>query len=260
MSVADVLGRIVADKRARLSRGEYAPSSAGAPAVPPPDGARFVASLREPGIRIVAEIKHRSPSAGEILPGADGKIETIALAYRRGHAAALSVVVEEDHFGGRPDWLSRARRISGLPALWKDFVVSERQIDFAAALGADAVLLIVRILSDAELEALSSAAKSRGLAVVVEAHDVAEIARAAAAAPDVLGVNARDLSTFATSLETLEALGPAIPAGPVRLAESGVKGRSDIARLSAAGFEAFLVGETLLRAEEPEEVLRELRS
>jgi len=256
----DVLARIVADKRSRLARGEYG----ALPAVSPPpaasDGARFVASLREPGVRIVAEIKHRSPSAGEILAGADGKIETIALAYRRGRAAAISVVVEEDHFGGRPEWLPRARRISGLPALWKDFVVSERQIALAAALGADAILLIVRILSDAELAAFSAAAKERGLAVVVEAHDAREIVRAAAASPDVLGVNARDLETFTTSLEALENLGPALPPGPVRLAESGIRSAADVRRLRTSGYEAFLVGEMLLRAEEPEEALRELRA
>jgi len=257
VSEIDVLERIVADKRARLARGEYGrPAEASGQ----PDGVRFVSSLREPGVRIVAEIKHRSPSAGEILPGADGKIETIALAYRRGHAAAISVVVEEDHFGGRPEWLPRAKRISGLPVLWKDFVVSERQLDLAAALGADAVLLIARILTDQELSALSDAAKARGLAVVAEAHDAAEIARAAAASPDVLGVNARDLSTFSTSLDGLVSLRAAIPDGPVRLAESGIRAAADVARLRSAGYEAFLVGETLMRAEEPEEVLRELRA
>lgn len=254
----DVLTRIVADKRVRLARGEYMPPADVASGLEP-DGARFVASLREPGVRIVAEIKHRSPSAGEILPGADGKVETIALAYRRGHAAAISVVVEEDHFGGRPEWLARAKRISGLPVLWKDFVVAERQVELAAALGADAVLLIARVLSDAELASLAGAVKARGMAVVAEAHDAAEIARAAAVAPDVLGVNARDLSTFATRLEGLESLRAAIPDGPVRLAESAIRAPADVARLRAAGYEAFLVGETLLRAEDPEEALRELK-
>ncbi|MEP6769554.1 MAG: indole-3-glycerol phosphate synthase TrpC [Acidobacteriota bacterium] len=257
--MTDVLARIVADKRTRLDRGEYAASARDA-AIPPPDGARFVASLREPGVRIIAEIKHRSPSAGEILPGAAGKVETMALAYRRGHAAALSVVVEEDHFGGRPEWLPRARRIAGLPALWKDFVVSARQVELAGSLGADAILLIARILTDAELAALSGAARELGMAVVVEAHDAAEIARAAAAGPDVLGVNARDLSSFATRLETLEALAPGLPKGPVRLAESGIHGPADIARLRQAGYEAFLVGEALLRSEDPEGALRELRA
>lgn len=250
-----VLEQILADKRARLTRGEYdAAPKASAPAS---DGTRFLASLREPGVRIIAEIKHRSPSAGEILPGADGKVETVALAYRRGHAAAISVVTEEDHFGGKPDWLPRAKRISGLPVLMKDFILSERQLDFALSLGADAVLLIVRALADSELEGLCRDARERDLAVVLEAHDAADIARAAPLEPDVLGVNARDLSTFTTDLAALESLARSIPAGPVPLAESGIRGRPDIERLRAAGYQAFLVGETLLRSEDPEETLRE---
>ena len=252
-----VLEDIIAAKKGRLGRGEYGPFS---PAAPAGDGAAFIASLRQPGIRIVAEIKQRSPSAGEILPGADGKIETIALAYRRGHAAALSVVVEEDFFGGKPAWLPRAKSLSGLPALLKDFVVCERQLDFAVSLGADAVLLIVRALSDPELARLREGARSRNLAAVVETHDAEEAARAAAVKPDVLGVNARDLATFATNLETLEAIGRSLPPGPVHMAESGIRTKADIERLCAAGYSAFLVGESLLRSENPEEALRELRS
>jgi indole-3-glycerol phosphate synthase len=253
-----ILDRILAAKRERLDRGEFAPSERG-PASPP-DGARFVASLREPGVRIVAEIKHRSPSAGEILPGADGKVETFGLAYRRGHAAAISVVTEEDHFGGRPEWLPRARRISGLPVLMKDFFISERQLDFAASLGADAVLLLARALSDTDLLLLARGAKARGMAVVAEAHDADEIARAATTEPDVIGINARDLATFATDLTAVESLARSLPSGPVRLAESGIASRADIARLRAAGFDAFLVGEALLRSEDPEQTLRELKS
>src|SRR5262249_56176512 len=128
--------------------GEYAP---GATPSGSPDREGFVRSLREPGIRVIAEIKRRSPSAGEILPGADGEVETFALAYRRGHAAAISVVTEEDHFGGKPEWIPRAKSFSGLPVLMKDFVVSERQLDFAASLAADAVVLIVRALADEDL-------------------------------------------------------------------------------------------------------------
>lgn len=247
--------KILSDKRARLARGEFAP--VGSPPGPS-DGARFVSALREPGVRIVAEFKARSPSAGEIVAGADGKVETFALAYRRGHAAAISVVAEQDHFGGKPEWVTRARRISGLPVLMKDFVLSERQLDFAVSLGADAVLLIARALADADLGALRRGAADRGLAAVVEAHGAAEIPRAAAVAPDVLGVNARDLSTFATDLATLEPLAREIPAGPVRLAESGISSRDDVRRLGASGWEAFLVGEALLKAGEPEEALREL--
>jgi len=251
-----VLERILSDKRARLARGEFAPVD---PVLAQTDGARFVAALREPGVRIVAEFKARSPSAGELVAGADGKLETFALAYRRGHAAAISIVAEQDHFGGRPDWVTRAKRMSGLPVLMKDFVLTERQLDFAVSLGADAILLLVRALADAELARLRSAASERGLAVVVEAHGGAEVGRAAAVRPDVLGVNSRDLATFETDVSSLESLASQIPDGPVRLAESGISSRADVQRLAAAGWQAFLVGEMLLRAEEPEEALRELR-
>lgn len=254
---ADILDRILADKRARLTRGEYAPAPARSSAAP--DGKRFVASLSEPGVRIVAEIKHCSPSAGEIVHGMEGKVESFALAYRRGHAAAIAVVTEEDHFGGNPAWVARVRRISGLPVLMKDFVLSESQLDFAASLGADAVLLVVRALSDTELAAFARGARQRGLAAVVEAHDADEIARAAAVGPDVLGVNARDLATFGTDLSGMEKLAAAIPPGPIRLAESGIKTREDVRRLRDAGWQAFLVGEALLRSEDPEETLRELK-
>jgi indole-3-glycerol phosphate synthase len=255
--MSGVLDQILASKRARLARGEYA--AAPGTTIPAANGARFVASLREPGVRIIAEIKHRSPSAGEILQGAEGKIETFALAYRRGHAAAISVVTEEDHFGGKPEWVARAKRISGLPVLMKDFFLSARQLDFAASLGADAVLLIAGSLSPTELSELARQARERGLATVIEAHDAQEIARAADARPDALGVNARDLATFTTDLARLEALVKTIPAGPVRLAESGIRNRADVARLQAAGYEAFLVGETLLRDADPEQALRDLK-
>jgi indole-3-glycerol phosphate synthase len=256
--MTDVLDRILTDKRARLERGEYGagnPAAAGLAS----NGARFVSSLREPGVRVIAEFKHRSPSAGEIVQGADGKVESFALAYRRGHAAAISVVTEEDSFGGKPDWLPRAKRISGLPALMKDFVLADRQLDFALTLGADAVLLIVRALSQAGLAALVRGARERGLAAVVEAHDAGEVARAAETGPDVIGINSRDLATFTTDLGRLEELAKTIPPGPVRLAESGIAARQDIARLQAAGYEAFLVGEVLLRSEDPEDTLRDLK-
>ena len=209
-------------------------------------------------MRIIAEIKAKSPSAGEILHGADGKVETFALHYRRGHAAAISVVTDEDFFGGRPEWVARAKSISGLPVLMKDFFVAPGQIDHAAALGADAVLLIVRALAKDDLASLREHAKALGLAVVVEAHTADEIRAAAAVSPDVLGVNARDLATFETDLEAMASLAAVIPPGPVRLAESGIRSREDVARLSAAGFEAFLVGESLLRSDDPEDALRAL--
>ncbi len=255
--MSDVLTEILASKQSRLSRGEYAPKPG--PARRPTDGSAFAASLRGPGARIIAEFKARSPSAGELLTHADAKVESFGLHYRRGHAAAISVVTEQDHFGGDPSWLPRMKEISGLPVLMKDFFFDERQLDFAVSLGADAVLLIARALGDSDLPRLRKAAADRGLAAIVEAHGTVEIRRAAAAAPEVLGVNARDLATFRTDLGSLEAMAREIPPGPVRLAESGIRTRGDVERLAAAGYEAFLVGETLLRAEDPEEELRSLR-
>jgi indole-3-glycerol phosphate synthase len=151
------------------------------------------------------------------------------------------------------------KTMSGLPVLMKDFVIDERQLDFAVSIGADSILLIVRALPERDLVRLRAGARDRGLAVVLEAHGVVEIRQAAALAPEVLGVNARDLTSFQTDLSSLEAMAKEIPSGPVRLAESGIRSRADIARLAAAGFEAFLVGETLLRADDPEQALRELR-
>lgn len=259
--MSNVLTAILASKQTRLSRGEYAPRGALSPQRSrPPDGAAFTESLRAPGTRILAEFKARSPSAGEILSCPDTKVESFALLYRRGHAAAISVVTEEDHFGGDPLWLPRMKAMSGLPALMKDFIFDERQLDFAVSLGADAVLLIVRALGEKDLLRLRAGARERGLAAVVEAHGVLEIRQAAAVDPDVIGVNARDLATFQTDLGSIEAMAREIPAGPVRLAESGIRTREDIERLAASGYQAFLVGETLLRADDPEEELRGLKA
>ena len=254
--MSDVLTEILASKQTRLSRGEYAPRPKPARST---DGAAFASALRGPGTRIIAEFKAKSPSAGTILANAEGMVESFGLHYRRGHAAAISVVTEEDHFAGDPSWLPRMKAISGLPVLMKDFFFDERQLDFAVSLGADAVLLIVRALGEADLPRLRKAAADRGLATVVEAHGAVEIRRATGVSPEVLGVNARDLATFHTDLGSLDAMAREIPPGPVRLAESGIKTRSDVERLAAAGYEAFLVGETLLRAEDPEEELRSLR-
>jgi indole-3-glycerol phosphate synthase len=253
---ADVLSRIADATRASIAAGRYERLPAAASA---PDGARFAASLREPGMRILAELKRRSPSAGEISPHLDRRIETFALAYRRGHAAAISVVTEREFFGGDPGWIARARRISGLPVLMKDFILEESQIDFAVSAGADAILLIVALLDDGSLARLRAEAASRGLAVVVEAHDREEIRRAVAAGADIVGVNARNLKTMSVDLGASAALAEAIPPPAIRVAESGIERRDQIETLAAAGFQAFLVGETLLRSDDPEETLRSLR-
>lgn len=287
-----ILGEILAAKRRRVAAGEFtadtgawARARAGAQTpAPPPDGARFKAalssiptahSLSSPSSPspsspskqnllfsspplFLAEIKHRSPSAGTILPDAASRIESIARAYRRGGAAALSVVIEQDHFGGDPSWLPRAREAAGLPVLMKDFVVDDVQLDFAMALGADAVLLIVAALEEAALARLHAAALERGLAVLVEAHDETEVRRALAAGAQIVGVNARDLGTFEVDLSGLAALARLLPESIVRVAESGIRTRGDVAALARAGFGAFLVGETLLRAADSARVLREL--
>ncbi len=270
-----MLAEILAAKRRRLAAGEFtAARGRRRPQLRPPpphprlDGARFALaslSFSSPSrkslssLSFLCEIKHRSPSAGVILPDADARIEEIARAYRRGGAAALSVVVEQDFFGGDPAWLPRAKAATGLPVLMKDFVVDETQLDFAAALGADAVLLIAAALDDGELARLHAAAKARGLAVLVEAHDAGEVRRAAALGAELVGVNSRDLATFAVDLAGMARLGGLLPAGAVRVAESGIRTRADVEALAAAGYGAFLVGETLLRSDDPARTLRELR-
>jgi len=251
---APILAEILEAKRARLSRGEFAPREV---ARLPSDGPRFTAAL-QPGPAVIAEIKHRSPSAGVLLTDAAFRVEEVARAFRRGGAAALSVVVEQDFFGGDPSWLPRAKAASGLPVLMKDFVVDEVQLDFALSLGADAVLLIVAALGDADLAKLHAEARARGLAVLVEAHSEAELKRALAVTPEIVGVNARDLTTFSVDLAAVEGLGRSIPGGVIRVAESGVKGAGDVRRLAAAGYGAFLIGETLLKSGDAAKSIRYL--
>lgn len=271
MSVPSILAEILAARRRRLAAGELAPRGE---AVIPTDGARFLAALRAGGTRVIAEVKHRSPSAGTMLAGGpssrppgppDGPgepipaIRAVAKAYRRAGAAAISVVTEPDFFGGDLSWLPEVKRASGLPVLMKDFVVDEVQLDLALSLGADAVLLIVAALEDEELERLHRAARARGLAVLVEAHDEEEVRRALAAGAEVVGLNARDLRTFRVDLDRVAALGRLLPSSVLRVAESGIHGRADVARLAEAGFDAFLVGESLLRSGDPARALRGLR-
>ena len=250
-----ILDRILDAKRRRLREGQYAP--VGTPASPP-DGRRFESALRS-APAVIAEIKHRSPSAGEILEEASSRIETVAGDYRRGGAAALSIVIEQDFFGGDPEWLPRAKSASGLPVLMKDFVVDERQVDFAASIGADAILLIVAALDQAELARLNRRAAERGLAVLVEAHDEEEVGRAVEAGARIVGVNARDLRTFRVDIGRMARLGAGMPQEVVRVAESGIGSASDVRLLAGSGYGAFLVGESLLRSGDPARGVRRLR-
>jgi len=256
VSTPSILAEILAARRRRLAAGELAPRGA---AALPSDGARFLAALRAGGPRVIAEVKHRSPSAGVILPDPASAFRGVARAYRRAGAAAISVVTEPDFFGGELAWLPEVKRVSGLPVLMKDFVVEEAQLDLALSLGADAVLLIVAALDDEELVRLHRAARARGLAVIVEAHDEEEVRRALAAGAEVVGLNARDLRTFAVDLARVAAMGKLLPPSVVRVAESGIHGPADVARLAEGGFDAFLVGESLLRSGDPARALRALR-
>jgi indole-3-glycerol phosphate synthase/phosphoribosylanthranilate isomerase len=263
VSVPSILAEILAARRKRLVAGELA--SRGSAALPS-NGARFLAALRTGGPRVIAEVKHRSPSAGVLLPSGPGSagdvlavIQSVARAYRRAGAAAISVVTEPDFFGGDLAWLPEVKRVSGLPVLMKDFVVDEVQLDLALSIGADAVLLIVAALADEELARLHRAARARGLAVIVEAHDEEEVRRALAGGAEIVGLNARDLKTFVVDLDRVAAMGKLLPPSVVRVAESGIHAAADVSRLSAAGFDAFLVGESLLRSGDPARALRALR-
>jgi indole-3-glycerol phosphate synthase len=242
----DVLERIVATKRVEVEalRPRAAELRAAAYAAGP--GRGFAASLRVPGeVRLLAEVKRRSPSAGEIRPGADPA--EVARAYLDAGAAALSVLTDAEYFGGSLDALRAVRAAVELPLLRKDFVISAEQVWEARAAGADAVLLIARILPDPALAELQGAARECGLDVLVEVHDAAEMQRALAAGADLVGVNNRDLATFTTDLGLTPRLAAGVPEGVTLVAESGIRSAEDVRRLGEAGVDAVLVGESLMR-------------
>jgi len=242
----NILDRIVAVKHAevRALRGRASELRGMAADAPAPRG--FAAALRRPAeVRLLAEVKRRSPSAGEIRPGADP--EEVALAYQQGGAAALSVLTDRDFFGGELAFLGRVRAAVELPVLRKDFVVDALQLHEARAAGADAVLLIARILPGPLLAELHAAARELGMDALVEVHDAGEMERALAAGATLVGVNNRDLATFTTDLGLSERLAAGVAASLTLVAESGIRTAADVDRLGAAGFDAILVGESLMR-------------
>lgn len=213
------------------------------------------AALSAPGRRFIAEIKRASPSRGPICADLDAAI--LARAYEAGGAAAISVLTEPDHFKGSLADLRAARAVASIPILRKDFLVDPWQAWEARAAGADAALLIVAALPGDALRTMAAALAEAGLEALVEVHDETELARALDAGAPVIGVNARNLRTLEVDLGAVERLGARIPHGVVGVAESGVKGPEELARLSAAGFRAFLVGETLVRAKDPARLIAE---
>ena len=230
-----------------------------------PRGQAFAAALRSsPGPRVIAECKRRSPSRGILR--ADYDPAAHARSYETGGAAAISVLTEPTFFDGALEHLRAVRAAVSIPVLRKDFIVTDYQVHEAAWLGADAVLLIVSALRDAELKGLLALAAQCGLAALVEVHDEAELTRAQDAGAQIVGVNSRNLRTLTVDHEVLERLASvfrlkadATRAEITYVAESGIKSGADIEQLSAHGYSAFLVGERLIAQPNPGAALRELR-
>jgi indole-3-glycerol phosphate synthase len=246
-------GRLDEAKR-RAPIGEVAAKALSLAALP---GERsFAAALRRRDrVNVIAEIKQRSPSKGIICEDFDPA--RIAESYASGGAAALSVLCEEDFFGGSLEHLEAVRGV-GPPLLRKDFIFDAYQLYESRVAGADAVLLIVALLEDDLLARLIGLANELGLDALVEVHSADEMMRAARAGASIIGINNRDLTTFNVDLDTSIQLAPLAPEDAILVSESGINTGSDIRRLRSAGFSAFLVGEHLMRAQHPSEALRRL--
>ena len=212
--------------------------------------------MGHPPVPVIAELKKASPSKGLIR--AEFHVEELARDLEMAGAACLSVLTDEEFFQGSLENLRKASTTVRIPCLRKDFIIDEFQLMEARANSADAVLLIVAALTSRELAKLADAARAQGLDVLCEVHDEEELRRALDAGCDLVGVNTRDLRTFNVDLNTALSLAEKIPANVVRVAESGIHSYEDVARLRAAGYDAFLVGESLMRAASPGAALREL--
>ncbi len=218
----------------------------------------FRDALAGEGLSVIAEVKRRSPSKGDLA--VDLVPSLLAKSYAEGGAACLSVLTDADFFSGSAADLAEARGAVDLPVLRKDFTVSERDVCDARLMGADAVLLIVAALDDAELRAFSELATELRLSVLVETHDEREVERAMAVGASIVGVNQRDLVTFQVDTDRAVRVAAAIPDDVVKVAESGIAGGHDARRLRDAGYDAVLVGETLVRSDDPAGEVRRLRS
>jgi indole-3-glycerol phosphate synthase len=266
-SEADVLSMILARKRIEVGRRRRWLDALDAVLNPVPfdaeRGERAVACLRRGAAsvpKVIAEVKFRSPSAGAIRPKPPGEVARVAKGYSEAGAAVVSVLADGPGFGGSVLDVRRAAAITETPVLFKEFVVDEAQIRWARAVGASLVLLIVRALSDDELVALVDAARRAGLEAVVEAADDAELTRALRSGATVVGVNARDLRTFAVDRGAAQKLVERIPADRVAVSMSGITSRDAYRALGASRTDAVLVGESLMRAPDPGAELRAWRA
>jgi indole-3-glycerol phosphate synthase len=256
-AIPDILARIVAKKREELANVRAFVEEWGRQAEhrrPELRDFRQAVSTRVPAI--IAEVKKASPSKGVLA--ADFDPARTALAYERGGAVAVSVVTDAEFFQGGLADLQAARRAVALPVLRKDFTIAAAQILEAAAHGADAILLIAAILTARQIRDLREAAARSGVAALVEVHNRHELDAALDAGSEIIGVNNRDLATFEVTLETSLRLAEHIPEGVVKVSESGIRDAGDIARLRAAGYTAFLVGEHLMKSRDPASALRKL--
>ena len=253
----NILAEIIEKKRSRVSASKATVPLDHVQAKATPH--RFLHALQNDGINIIAEFKRRSPSKGIIR--ADANLTRITQSYEAGGAVGISVLTEEDYFGGSLEDLRNVKAAVTLPVLRKDFILDEYQVYESAAVGADALLLIVAALDDETLSRLRAVAEDDlGMDALVEVHTAEEMKRAAACGAKLIGVNNRDLRTFEVSLETSLSLATQAPPGSVLISESGLHTAHDLHRLRNAGYKGFLIGETLMRAEKPDEALRNLRT
>jgi len=256
--MADILQKICRVKQreiAALKRADQAKLAEAAARQGPARGFRG-ALAAPPGVALIAELKKASPSAGVIRQDFDPV--QIARAYERGGATCVSVLTDRQFFQGETAFLSRVRAAVALPVLRKDFILHQVQVLESRAIGADAYLLIVAALEGAQLEDLLDAGRELGMDALVEVHNERELEAALSAGADLIGINNRDLRTFEVSIEATERLAPRVPGNVLLVAESGIKTRADIERLSACGVKAVLVGEALLRASDIESATRAL--
>jgi len=252
--MSDVLDRIVAATRARLPHEPPADRVAASRAAGAREAHALARAISCDGINVIAEIKAASPSAGDIVESPD--VEAIAAEYKTGGAKAISIVTERDFFKGSRDWIARAASASGLPVLMKDFVVDESQLIRGVAAGASAILLLASLLDAPTIRRFIAILDEFDCDALVEVHDEEELARARDGGARIVGVNNRNLRDFRVDLATSETLAPHI--GGLKVAESGIRSHADVARLRAAGFNAFLVGESLLRQNDRAAALRSL--
>jgi indole-3-glycerol phosphate synthase len=255
-----ILDEIIAQKRRRLDElsDVQSLSDMERAATSGPSPRDFLQALQEgEGPAIIAEIKKASPSAGVIRAELD--VAAIVANYEEGGAAAISVITEEDFFLGKLEYLSQARDAGRLPVLCKDFLIDPMQVFAARAAGADALLLIAAVLNQESLVSLLEMARSLGMACLVEVHDEEGLGRVLATDARIIGINNRNLRTFEVTLETTLKLRPLVPEDRLVVSESGIHQAADLESLAAAGVDAVLVGTSLMRAEDPEKKLRELR-